>query len=87
MPNYSHLVGQDPKSGVEIPQLASSWSMASDGKTWTWNLAEDIPFYKDGKPYKDYTFSAKDIILTWDLLLGQEGNHPTTLGRIDSCRA
>jgi len=81
MPEYEHLIGHDIKSNEELPELAIAWDSGSDGKTWTFELREDVPFYKDGKPYKDYTFSAKDLTLTWDLLIGDIGNFPTKLTR------
>ncbi|MEE8159865.1 MAG: hypothetical protein V3T78_10965, partial [Dehalococcoidia bacterium] len=37
MPEYSHLVGRNIVNNVEEPQLATSWSVLPDGKTWTFN--------------------------------------------------
>ena len=59
MPEYEHLIGHDIRSNEELPELAIAWDSGTDGKTWTFELREDVPFYKDGKPYKNFTFSAK----------------------------
>ncbi|MBM3925493.1 MAG: ABC transporter substrate-binding protein [SAR202 cluster bacterium] len=81
MPIYEHLIGKHPLTYAEGPQLAESWSVAADGRTWTWNLRQGIPFYnKEGRP-TSFTFSAKDVVLTWDLLNGQEGSVKTTKAR------
>ena len=81
MPEYEHLIGHDIRSNEELPELALTWDSGTDGKTWTFELRQDVPFYKDGKPYKDFTFSAKDLLMTWDLLIGDIGNFPTTKTR------
>lgn len=81
MPEYEHLIGHDIKSNEELPELALTWDSGTDGKTWTFELRQGVPFYKDGQPYKDFTFSVKDLILTWDLLIGDTGNFPTKLTR------
>jgi len=80
MPAYEHLIGHDIKSNEEIPELAEKWSVAADGKTWTFNLKRNVPFYKDGKATND-TFSAKDVLLSWDLLIGEKGVVNTKLSQ------
>ncbi|MBM3924779.1 MAG: ABC transporter substrate-binding protein [SAR202 cluster bacterium] len=73
MPSYEHLVGRDIRTNVEVPQLASKWAVAANGKDWTFDLRQGVPFYRDGKAFNNYTFSARDVVLTWDLLNGEEG--------------
>jgi len=80
-PYYSHLLGRDIKTNEEYPQLITDWSILPDGRTYTWDLRENIPFYRHGAPLKDYTFSAQDLVLTWDLLIGTEGNVETKNSR------
>ena len=71
MPIYSHLVGHHPKSNVQEPQLAESWAMESDGKTYTWNLRQGVPFYKNAEP-TDIMFSAKDAVHSFGIFAGVE---------------
>ena len=68
---FDYLIGKDRKTGVEEPSnLAESWSMAPDGRVWTFTLKEDIPFYQHGKASEDYTFNAEDVKHTWLLQSG-----------------
>jgi len=80
MPIWSHIVGRDVLTNLEYPQLAESFSVDKDGKTWRFKLKSGIPFYHKAKPM-DYTFSSKDIELSFDLQIGSGGNIPTELSR------
>ncbi len=80
-PQYSHLVGRNITNNAEEAQLATDWSVSASGKDWTFNLRDDVPLYKGGVAHKDYTFKAEDLILTWDLLIGNEGNVKSDLTR------
>ena len=73
MPIYSHMVGRNIIHNVEEPQLATSWSVEPDGKTWNFKLRENVPFYRDGRPLNDYSFSAKDLLMMLDLQIGEPG--------------
>ncbi len=55
-PVYEYLVGIDNASGAYVPELAESWEMAPNGKDWTFNLREGVP-WQDG--YGE--FSAEDV--------------------------
>ncbi|MBM3926758.1 MAG: ABC transporter substrate-binding protein, partial [SAR202 cluster bacterium] len=70
---YDHLIGRNILTNEELPELATSWSIGADGKTWTFNLRQGVPFYKDGKPIPGYTLSVRDLQLTWELLNGEGG--------------
>ena len=48
-----------------MPELATSWSWAEDGKTLTFKLRDGVKWH-DGKP-----FTASDVRCTWDMLLGR----------------
>ena len=61
---YDHLVGRHIKTNEEVPELATSWTVQPDGKTWNFKLRENVPFYKDAKP-TDYIFSSKDVVLAF----------------------
>jgi len=69
VPIYDHLLGHHHQSNVEQPQLATDWSVTPDGKTWTFNLRDDVPFYRNGKPLF-FTFGAQDVVLAFNLLTG-----------------
>ena len=69
MPIYEHLVGRHYQTDVEEPELASDWSVSPDGRVWTFNLRDDVPFYRNGKP-TDMMFSAQDAVLAFNLLTG-----------------
>jgi peptide/nickel transport system substrate-binding protein len=45
------------------PNLAKSWKMSADGKTWTFYLREDVSWF-DGEP-----FSADDVVFTFKQLI------------------
>jgi len=62
------LYKQDvPQSGLQsiVPDLASEWSWEEDKTQLTFQLREGVKWH-DGKP-----FTAKDVVCTWDLLLGK----------------
>ncbi len=44
-PALACLVGVDRHTGAFIPELAETWSMAPDGKTWTVTLRQGITFH------------------------------------------
>ena len=63
---YDFLIGKDRKTGdEETSHIASSWSMASDGRSWTFTLKEGIPFYNHGRASEAYIFNAEDVRHTW----------------------
>ncbi|NQU18257.1 MAG: ABC transporter substrate-binding protein, partial [Candidatus Saganbacteria bacterium] len=51
-----------------IPDLAKSWQVSKDGKTWTFVLRDDV-FWHDGKP-----FTASDVKFTFDAILNPKIN-------------
>ncbi len=69
IPIYDHLVGRQFQTNVEQPELATSWSVSPSGRTWTFNLRDDVPFYRNAKP-TDKMFGAQDVVLTFNLLTG-----------------
>ena len=87
MPIYDHLVGHDPKTNAELPQLAESWIMGPDGRTFTWVLRTNVPFYRDGKP-TDIMFSAKDAVHSFGIFAGVESERTLSIrpefgGKVD----
>jgi peptide/nickel transport system substrate-binding protein len=47
-----------------VPDLATEWSWNGDGTKLTFKLRQGVKFH-DGKP-----FTSKDVVCTWDLILG-----------------
>ena len=44
-PAMDLLLSLDRYTSERIPELATSWSMSPDGKEWTFNLQEDVPWH------------------------------------------
>jgi ABC-type transport system substrate-binding protein len=55
-PALEYLVGIDRHTGAYIPELAETWEMASDGKTWTISLRKGVTFHEHWGE-----FTAKDV--------------------------
>jgi len=62
---FDNLVRRDPRDSGKtiIPDLAHSWDIAKDGKTYTFFLREGVTFH-DGAP-----FTADDIKATYDRIV------------------
>ena len=68
--HYDHLLGSDPQTSAYEPQMATEWSTSPNGKTWTFQLRDDVPFYsRDGTP-SDYSLTSKDVVFSFNLLVG-----------------
>jgi peptide/nickel transport system substrate-binding protein len=65
---YNKLIGLDPTRGLaEItPELATSWDIASDGMSFTFDLREGVKFH-DGSD-----FNADDVVATFDRIIFPE---------------
>ena len=55
-PALEYLVGIDRHTGAYIPQLAETWEMAPDGKSWTISLRKGIKFHDNWGE-----FTARDV--------------------------
>ena len=53
------LVDIDPETNLWVPELAKSWEMSADGKAWTFELVEGVPWHADWGE-----FTAKDVLHT-----------------------
>jgi peptide/nickel transport system substrate-binding protein len=61
---YDQNVKQNSLKSI-TPDLATSWSTNEDGTRLSFKLRDGVKWH-DGKP-----FTAKDVVCTWDLLLGK----------------
>jgi peptide/nickel transport system substrate-binding protein len=66
---FNNLIMYDQAKALEsmdtiIPDLATKWSWNSDKTKLTFTLRKGVKFH-DGKP-----FTAKDVVCTWNLVLG-----------------
>lgn len=55
-PALEYLIGIDRQTGAYIPELAATWDMSSDGKTWTISLRKGVKFHDNWGE-----FTAKDV--------------------------
>ncbi len=62
---YDTLINIDLK-GQPYPGLATEWSLAEDGRTWTFTLAEGATWH-DGTPV-----TSEDVKFTWEMIDGFE---------------
>ena len=65
-PMHEFLVGKDRIDGSLINILATEWEGTNNFQTWRFKLQKDVKFH-DGTP-----FTAKDFVLTWNLMLRED---------------
>ena len=69
---YDGLLSSDPMTGQPTPKLAKSFSISSDGTTYTIKLRHGIK-WSDGKP-----LTADDVVFTWnDIIFAGLGDTST----------
>ena len=73
---FDQLVRYDRKTLAPSPGLAVSWSTASDGLSWTFNLRRGVTWH-DGKPFtaEDVAFTFNDVILNKKLGAQNSGTY------------
>jgi len=54
------LLGVDRVSGRYIPGLATGWEMSPDAKSWTLQLAKNVPWH-----FGFGTFTSEDVVNSW----------------------
>ena len=82
---FDNLIRRDPRDSGKtiIPDLAHSWEIAKDGKTYTFFLRKDVQFH-DGAE-----FTAEDVKATFDRIVkppaGDQhpAQHPVQVGQRD----
>src|SRR4029453_9236645 len=62
---YDNLIRRDPRDSGQsiIPDLAHSWDISKDGKTYTFFLRKDVKFHDGG------AFTAEDVKATYARLI------------------
>src|SRR5215204_1728483 len=78
---YEYLIGVDPVSGAFIPQLAQSWNVEPDGKSYRFKLRQGVQFHGGWGE-----FTAKDVEFSfWNIMQedSQHGNSGYFRGLID----
>jgi peptide/nickel transport system substrate-binding protein len=61
--NYDFLVGFDAKDLSPKPELAESWQVSDDGRTWTFKIRQGV-IWQDGQP-----LTAKDVAFTFNYIV------------------
>ena len=61
--NYDFLVGFEAKDLSPKPELAESWTVSPDGKTWTFKIRQGVK-WQDGQP-----LTAKDVAFTYNYIV------------------
>lgn len=68
---YDYLVEIDAQNQIQ-PGLASSWETSADGRTWTFDLREDVNFHSGAG------FGPEDVVATFDRLRDADADLPTS---------
>ncbi len=71
---YDRLIDFDPVTGDVVPALATSWLVSNDGKTYTFQLRQQVPFHQTETFKPSRFFNADDVLFSidrWRLI-----NHP-----------
>lgn len=61
--NYDFLVGFDAKDLSPRPEIAESWEVSEDGKTWTFKIRQGV-MWQDGEP-----LTARDVAFTFNYIV------------------
>ena len=67
--NYDFLVGFDPKQLTPRPEIATSWSISPDQKTWTFHIRHGMT-WQDGQPV-----TARDVAFTFNYIVKNKLNN------------
>lgn len=75
---FNNLTQYDAKTGAPAPDLAESWSVSSDGLTWTFKLRKNVKWH-DGKPFTadDVVFTVNDVWMKKEIGWYLSGNFST----------
>jgi cationic peptide transport system substrate-binding protein len=65
---YNRLLSIDPSSGKFIPELATSWYLADEGRKVVFNLRKDVPFHQTDFFTPTRLFNADDVVFSFSRL-------------------
>ena len=80
-PIYESLVSSDPRTGEFIPQLAESYEVSPDGKTWRFLLHKGVQFHNG-----QGELTAEDVAFTYQMYISDKAvasNKPILLGLVE----
>jgi len=77
---YQTLISLDPSDGTDIPALADSWEISSDGLRYRFHLNPNATWH-DGKPV-----TADDVLMSYEAMLAPDGLAPSR-GTVDRALA
>ncbi|MSQ09875.1 MAG: ABC transporter substrate-binding protein [Dehalococcoidia bacterium] len=60
-PQNEYLIGIDAASGKFVPELATAWSLGSDGRSYSFQLRRGVLFHRDNGE-----FTTDDVVFTWE---------------------
>jgi len=63
---YDRLLDFDPVTGDIVPALATSWLVSDDGKTYTFQLRQDVAFHETEAFTPTRFFNADDVLFSID---------------------
>jgi cationic peptide transport system substrate-binding protein len=63
---YDRLIDFDPVSGNIVPALATSWLVSDDGKTYTFQLRQEVSFHQTQTFTPTRFFNADDVLFSID---------------------
>jgi ABC-type transport system substrate-binding protein len=69
-PMYEYLIGVDAKSGAFIPQLATSWSVEPDGKSYRFKLRPGVRFHGEWGE-----MTARDVEFSFRNIMAEDSKH------------
>ncbi len=75
---FNKLVGYDYATGGYFPDLARTWTVSPNGRTYTFHLEKKAKWH-DGKP-----FTAADVKWTIDSIIKEKGYNQTNLKEVSS---
>jgi len=80
---YDHLVRWDPAWDAVVPNIAESWEVSPDGRTFTFKLREGHK-WSDGQPFTvdDVMFYGEDVYRNEELTTSL-GTNPWTIEKVD----